>query len=75
MSQHLEALLAAEDLYLRNAGWRQGRDVRRPGFRFTLWVSPHNGDEYAQPGAVKAQKIQDGYLPRPDAEHQPASTL
>ncbi len=74
MNQDLAKLLEAESRYLRDAGWRLSRDVNRPNTRFSLWVSPHNGDEYAQPAAVRTQKIQDGYLPHPQPQ-QPISTL
>lgn len=67
-------LLEAEGRYLRDAGWRLSRDVALPNTKFTLWVSPHNGDEYAQSSAVKMQKIEDGYLPRPEPQ-APASEL
>jgi len=80
MNQDLAKLLEAESRYLLDAGWRLSHELthkRTPNAPalMQVWVSPHNGDEYAQPAAVRAQKIQDGYLPRPDSQHQPASPL
>ena len=81
MTKDLATLLEAEGRYLRDAGWRLSRDISHlvrtldgPA-RMTLWVSPHNGDEYAQPAAVRQQKIEDGYLPRPVQNYQPVSPL
>lgn len=82
MNKDLLALLEAESRYLTDAGWQLSRDISHvirtldSPARMTLWVSPHNGDEYAQPAAVRQQKVEDGYLPRQqEAPHRPASTL